>query len=79
MNLTEITRSLLDQENQAIEYTLESATEHGVLVTQPPFGRSITFNDTSNSVTLHLSTVREDPSVPFGEVWYSIQTIEEQA
>ena len=61
-------QEVIRQENEALEQALLDAKTHGVLVVQPRIGDLMTYDDSSNTMTVRGATVREDPSVPFGEV-----------
>lgn len=61
-------QEVIGRENEAIEQALLNAKTHGVLVIQPRIGDLVTYDDKTNSLTVRGATVREDPSVPFGEV-----------
>lgn len=74
--LHETAQEVIGRENEAIEQALINAKTHGVLVIQPRIGDLITYDDTSNMMIIRGATVREDPSVPFGEIRF---TYEEQA
>ena len=66
----------IGRENEALEQALINAKTHGVLVIQPRMGDLVTHDDKTNTLIIRGATVREDPSVPFGEVRF---TYEEQA
>ena len=74
--LHQMAQEVIRRENEAIEQALLNAKTHGVLVIQTRIGDLVTYDDKTNSVYVRGATVREDPSVPFGEVRF---TYEEQA
>ena len=61
-------QEVIRRENEALEQALLNAKTHGVLVIQPRIGDLMNYDDTSNTMTVRGATVREDPSVPCGEV-----------